>query len=372
MVRKCICFILVIIIVFSILPGCVNNDFEVTNQGDPYVEFSAIDEEVSLVSIAVLDFYEGEKSAKEVYEQYSSKGSPYKQMAFSLNWGIYNIPLEVHIEKMNFEIATDKDFKDAKNIVLVDSKRSVVLKDLYVDTTYFCRLNVLLSNGKSVIGETNFKTKATPRILMADGAYGLRDIGGVKTSNGVKVKQGMVYRGSEIDGVKSERYTLSKEGVDFFVNDLKIATDFDFRGTTEKNAKNVLGETVNHKAYNIYAYSDSLTKDSRDGLKQCFSDLAEESNYPIYMHCSYGKDRTGTVVYLLQILLGVSEKDAYKEWELSALMDGVHFYDGMEDFLEDLNKLEGNSMQEKVVNYLLSIGVTQDEIYSIRKIMLDN
>lgn len=363
---------MVIIGVIFILTGCVNNDFDVSNQDDIYVEFSPINEEVSLVSVAVLDFYEGEKSAKEVYEQYSSKGSPYKQMAFSLNWSIYNIPLNEYIEKMNFEIATNKDFKNAKNIVLADSKRSIVLKDLYVDTNYFCRLNVSLSNGKSVIGETEFKTKATPRILTVDGAYGLRDIGGVKTLTGSKLKQGMIYRGTEIDGVKSERYMLSKEGVDFFVNNLKIVTDFDFRGTTEKDAKNVLGETVNRNAYNIYAYSDSLTKDSQEGLKQCFSHLAEKSNYPIYMHCTYGKDRTGTVVYLLQVLLGVSEKDAYKEWELSALLDGVHFYDGMEDFLEDLNKLEGNSMQEKVANYLLSIGVTQDEIDSIRKIMLDN
>ena len=180
------------------------------------------------------------------------------------------------------------------------------------------------------------------------------------------------YRGSEIDGVKSERYTISQEGIDFFINDLKITSEFDLRGTTEKNTKNALGETVTRNIYNIYAYSDSLTKDSHEGLRKCFGDLAVAENYPIYIHCSYGKDRTGTVVYLLQILCGVSEEDAYREWELSALMDGVHFYDGMDDFIRDLKALDGDNMQEKVTNYLLSIGVLQSEIDSIKSIMIES
>ena len=348
MIRRCICFILIINSVFFALTSCASEDFKATEQKQAYIEFSPINEEVSLVSSSVLEFIEGDQSAKEIYESTSNKGSPYKQMFFSLNWSIYNIPLDEYIVKMELDISTDSEFNNFKTLVLADSKRSAVLKDLYVDTNYFCRLKVCFSKGESIVGETTFKTKATPRILTAQGVYGLRDIGGVKTLSGDKLKQGMIYRGSEIDGVKSARYTLSQEGIDFFVNDLCIATDFDLRGTTEKNTKNVLGETVNRNVYNIYAYSDVLIKDSHEGLKQCFTDLADESNYPIYMHCSYGKDRTGTVVYLLQILLGVSEKDAYKEWELSALMDGVHFYDGMDDFLEALNKLEGDTMQDKV------------------------
>lgn len=77
-------------------------------------------------------------------------------------------------------------------------------------------------------------------------------------------------------------------------------------------------------------------------------------------------------MYLLQILCGVSEEDAYREWELSALMDGVHFYDGMDDFIRDLKALDGDNMQEKVTNYLLSIGVLQSEIDSIKSIMIES
>lgn len=115
----------------------------------------------------------------------------------------------------------------------------------------------------------------------------------------------------------------------------------------------------------------SLLPQNLANYRKLFADLANENNYPMYMHCTYGKDRTGTVCYLLQLLLGVSEEDAYKEWELSVLLDGRVDYDSMEKYISTLKTLNGDTMQEKVENHLLSIGVTQTEIESIRRILLE-
>ena len=105
-------------------------------------------------------------------------------------------------------------------------------------------------------------------------------------------------------------------------------------------------------------------------MREVFSALAVKENYPVYLHCSDGKDRTGMVCYLLEALLGVSEEDCKREWELSALANGDGNAEGVSQFIAKLNKVEGVTLKEKTETYLLSIGVKQDQIDSIRNIFL--
>lgn len=49
-----------------------------------------------------------------------------------------------------------------------------------------------------------------------------------------------------------------------------------------------------------------------DEVRQVFELLAREENYPVLLHCTQGKDRTGLVVQLVLMLLGV-EQSAIKD-----------------------------------------------------------
>ena len=82
------------------------------------------------------------------------------------------------------------------------------------------------------------------------------------------------------------------------------------------------------------------------------------------------QDRTGTVCYLLEALLGVDEVSLMKDYQLSGLHHGGVSADEMSEFVGRLKGLSGATMQEKVEGYLLSIGVTAEEIASIRHIFL--
>ncbi|MBR5388667.1 MAG: tyrosine-protein phosphatase, partial [Clostridia bacterium] len=53
-------------------------------------------------------------------------------------------------------------------------------------------------------------------------------------------------------------------------------------------------------------------------LKRIFYYLTDEKNYPIYVHCNAGADRTGTVAFLINGLLGVSFEDLTRDFELTS------------------------------------------------------
>lgn len=339
---------------------------------NPYIELIKLDSEQCLVSDVVVEWLNGEVDGEELYNRYSSRGKVYSANPVTIRYTIYNIPVNVEVESQSVELAENSSFSDAQIIDLPGSKRSVSFEHLFTDKDYYYRITAHLSNDTEITAVGKFKTADTPRIISTEGVWNMRDIGGVETLNGKKLRQGLVYRGVELDGAVYERYCITEEGVRVLTEELGIRTELDLRGVKE-NSKDMLGSDVKHNIYSsIYAYSDSLVSYYVENYRQLFSDLAKEETYPAYIHCSYGKDRTGTVIFLLQLLLGVSEEDAYREWELSVLLDGVIDYVPMEKYIADLKKLEGDTMQEKVENHLLSIGVTKSEIENIRKILIED
>ena len=347
------------------------------NQGQqsarsPYIELVTFDGEQFLVSDVVVEWLSGELDGEELYNKYSSRGKVYSANPVTIRYTIYNIPANVEVESQSVELAGNSSFADSKIIDLPGSKRSVTFEHLFTDKEYYYRITARLSNDTEITAVGQFKTANTPRIISTEGVWNMRDIGGVETLGGKKLKQGLVYRGVELDGAVYEKYRIAEEGTRVLTEELGIRTELDLRGEKE-NTKDMLGPDVKHNRYSsIYAYSDSLISYYVENYRQLFSDLSKEETYPAYIHCSYGKDRTGTIIFLLQLLLGVSEEDAYKEWELSVLLDGVIDYIPMEKYIADLKKLEGDTMQEKVENHLLSIGVTKLEIENIRKILIED
>ena len=84
----------------------------------------------------------------------------------------------------------------------------------------------------------------------------------------------------------------------------------------------------------------------------------------------YGADRTGTMCYLLLALLGVSDADLKRDYELTALYYGYVSPELMDRFVERIGNLPGNSTRERVEFFLESAGVTQAQMDSIRQIFL--
>ena len=127
-----------------------------------------------------------------------------------------------------------------------------------------------------------------------------------------------------------------------------------------------------HSFYNAPQYGQIFEVEYRQSLKRIFADLADPDKYPMYLHCTGGTDRTGTVVYLLQGVLNLSKQDMEHEYMLSSFLGGKALdLQKIREINNGLQFFPGATIQEKIVSYLtMVVGVTDEQIRSIRDIFL--
>ena len=82
------------------------------------------------------------------------------------------------------------------------------------------------------------------------------------------------------------------------------------------DAISILGTNVMQKRGLIGLAQDSLEYCQKE-VKLVFDILAKEENYPVLVHCTQGKDRTGLVILLVSMLLDVDKNAIEKDYLLS-------------------------------------------------------
>lgn len=211
---------------------------------------------------------------------------------------------------------------------------------------------------------------------------------------------------------------ITEKGIDTVVNKLKIKTEVDIRGYetfdwesrinyspaecgglvgelpdgSKDPDQGVVGiiDDVNYVICPVHTNRDKLYYDSygREACKNFFSMLADKDNrLPIYFHCAQGKDRTGFLATLFQALLGVSKEDILRDYLLSnlgktgsvSISKITSNYNYVDYFLEGKEvstqsgvkyQAQGDTIAERAYNYLLSCGLTETQLDTIRDTFL--
>ena len=277
-----------------------------------------------------------------------------------------------NVSSYTVKLATKEDMSDA--VAYEATSCTLELMNLLADTDYYWTVTA----GDYVSDVQTFHTQKTIRTITIENVANVRDGGGWATEDGKYVKQGMFYRGGKIDNI-------AEDGIDVMVNQLGIKMDLDLRNSGEESAGSTspLGTGVTYlnvggpyywnseRGINAEAYKEALLTEIRA--------FADKDNYPIYVHCSIGRDRTGTLCFLINALLGVSEQDLIMDYEFSTLSlsrTGTStatkltatfkdMYDNVKAYAPD------GTMAEATEAFMLELGVTQDEIDSIRSILLE-
>ncbi len=216
-----------------------------------------------------------------------------------------------------------------------------------------------------------------PRSMYVPGLVNVRDVGGWETTSGKRIRQGLLYRGCKMNlCAKNKPPQITEEGKQVMVQQLKIKTDIDLRADSiEKMRTGVLDEYgVRYWILPCKSYDEFLWEECSEGNRRIFEALADEDNYPIYLHCWGGADRTSMIVFLLGAILGMSEEDMLLDYEYTSLaIWGVRTRnaEGMHNFKKSLSAFGPyDDWINNVIKYLYSIGVTDELMDKIRKIFL--
>ena len=246
----------------------------------------------------------------------------------------------------------------------------------------------------AIVGRGSFKTIGTLHLVYYPGKVrNARDLGGWKTTDGKRVKFRKLYRGGMLNGgylSSTGKKNMLAEGI-LAEMDLREAGD-------DASTSSTLGKDILFFNPSIKKSYGTLIRDYPEKVKSSFEFIVKclREDKPLYYHCSLGRDRTGTITAVVLGVLGVSESEMSKEYELLffspkdwSLNGGKTEFDynrtkqwAHQYTCNTLWQLGGKalgvndndtsvSFKRRTEAYLLSIGVAQKDIDDLRRLMLE-
>jgi protein-tyrosine phosphatase len=183
--------------------------------------------------------------------------------------------------------------------------------------------------------------RGSSRILDWEGCYNVRDLGGLATADGHRVRWGALVR-SDLPTRLTDtgRQTLLAHGIRTVIDlrfESEVSRDWDLYpfqddlGQATVGYANVpfnhgrdpdLDEQV-HAAYRSATSRMELNRHDIDwnqvGIATAVAAIADAPPGGVLVHCHAGKDRTGAVVALVLSMLGVADEDIADDYALTAL-----------------------------------------------------
>lgn len=165
------------------------------------------------------------------------------------------------------------------------------------------------------------------RILHAEGAYNVRDLGGYRSRDGRATRWGTFYRGDGLHRLTPEgKSAIERAGVRTIV-DMRHERELQgkknaFAGAEDMHYLNVA--LMNPAAPNTRRMESlgdlyiSLLEDCQPALRAVFEALAGVRQGAALFHCAVGKDRTGVVAALLLELADVPRETIVADYVLTA------------------------------------------------------
>lgn len=205
-------------------------------------------------------------------------------------------------------------------------------------------------------------------------AWNVRDLGGWACDGGA-VKYGLLIRGGK----------LAAADRDVLVGDLGIQHDLDLRGREGGGSddepdmtESPLGSDVWYTRTQQYAWYALTPVATWQTYLRCVIDAVTHRE-PVYFHCTAGADRTGTLACVLEGLLGMSQSDIDKDYELTTFYSGSgsdatarrRNESDWKGLINAINAVSGDTFRDKCVHFAVgTCGMSMTDINAFRAAMI--
>ncbi len=292
----------------------------------------------------------------------------------------------------DYVISDDSDESDSKpsgatiqipsagTLTVTDGKRSV---SQAVSAGSFTIYNVTPGNVGSYVVRNSLDEVVAAGILKPTGGlrmlsiprmFNVRDLGGW-TCDGGTVKYGMLIRGGHLKNINASDAAVLH---DF----LGIRAELSLMLESEENhTASPIGADVDFRRIDGPMYTLGSGGWQEEALRQILDYVMDSvtDNKPLYFHCYYGADRTGTVAFILSALLGVSQSDTDKDYEMTCFQSGTSTdsearrrnESEWRNYMAEFSVYPGNTVRDKVVYYVQSLGITIEKINAYRAAMIN-
>jgi protein-tyrosine phosphatase len=202
--------------------------------------------------------------------------------------------------------------------------------------------------------------------IFASEIVNARDLGGVPVDGERRVACGALFRGPPLAALSSEGCAELER--------LGIRTVIDLRTVSERESRPdapcvaAQAELVFAPLpipYNLSPADYVADLNATDSMALAFQRIGSAGAFPIYFHCTWGRDRTGVMAAVILLALGAKRADILEEYQHSALSVGA-YPESLAAVLDAIEKQGGLS------TYLGSLGFTEDALETLRSTVLES
>ena len=226
-------------------------------------------------------------------------------------------------------LSRDSTFSDNLLRYHYTEKDTLEVYNLIPGERYFVKIFEGNENGYSLVFSSSFVPNGTLRSLKIEGDNegNFRDLGGWTVSNGKRIRYDILFRGPEL--YRNDGYCklfVSDEGIRTIIDNLCWEVEVDFGDFSNFSPLKDWGIEViaSNDLYGFGPYdreNDGLAstlgrKRLSNTLTVVFKKVSEGKK--VFFHCNSGADRTAVIAFIIEGLLGVSDSDKSKDYELTS------------------------------------------------------
>lgn len=281
------------------------------------------------------------------------------------------IPVPANAAALTLSVSLNSDYSSATTYNFAAGTTLCEVPNLVPQNTYYYKVEA----NDAVITQGQFNTEGRLRMIKATSGSNIRDLGGWLTLDGNRIKYGLIYRGGEMNA----GHTMNAADIQV-MRGLNIGGEVDFREDVDFSDQTLhdasaLGNDVAYTYENLHMFNDDALQQKADVFLDAFTLTLNtlRQNKSVFFHCIWGADRTGCYAMLLEGLLGLTEDQLCKDYELTTFSHaGLRNKNGLDSKFNYIKTMPGETLQEQFYNYWrVGVGISKENLLEFITLMTD-